>query len=100
MAAALVLLHEYLRSRAQAAGMEGVGALTVAERPTRLALVTVACLGAAVLPAGTPGTGWGWASVTAVGWVVVGVVGLAQLGLGVARSLRSGGSDQVGDDPG
>ena len=35
-AAALTMLHEYLRARAGAAGMPGVGALTVAERPTRL----------------------------------------------------------------
>jgi phosphatidylglycerophosphate synthase len=101
-AAALVLLHEYLRSRAQAAGMAGIGALTVAERPTRLVLVAVACTGAGLLPGGTPWTGWSWATVTAVGWVVVGAVGLVQLGFGVGRAVgrRSGGPDQVGDDAG
>ena len=78
-AAALTLLHEYLRARAGAAGMPGVGAVTVAERPTRLVLVAVACLGAGTLPGGTPLTGWGWATVCAVGWVVVGAVGLVHL---------------------
>jgi CDP-diacylglycerol--glycerol-3-phosphate 3-phosphatidyltransferase len=34
-AGALTLLHEYLRARAGAVGMPGVGAVTVAERPTR-----------------------------------------------------------------
>jgi phosphatidylglycerophosphate synthase len=85
-AGALTLLHEYLRARAGAAGMPGVGALTVAERPTRLVLVTVACLGAGTLPAGTPLTGWGWATVCAIGWVVVGAVGFVHLWIGVVRT--------------
>jgi CDP-diacylglycerol--glycerol-3-phosphate 3-phosphatidyltransferase len=86
-AAGLVLLHEYLRARAQAAGMPGVGAVTVAERPTRLALVAVACLGAGALPGGTPLTGWDWAGVCAAAWVVVGVVGLVHLAVVVVRSI-------------
>jgi phosphatidylglycerophosphate synthase len=86
-AAALTLLHEYLRARANAAGMPGAGAVTVAERPTRLALVGVAAAGTAVLPGGTPGTGWGWATVCAVGWVAVGAVGLVHLAVGVARTV-------------
>jgi phosphatidylglycerophosphate synthase len=85
-AAALTSLHEYLRARAGAAGMVGVGAVTVAERPTRLVLVAVACLGAGSLPAGTPVFGWGWATVSAVAWVVVGAVGLVHLAVGVART--------------
>jgi CDP-diacylglycerol--glycerol-3-phosphate 3-phosphatidyltransferase len=85
-AAVLTLLHEYLRARAGAAGMPGPGAVTVAERPTRLALVAVAALGAGLLPAGTPWTGWDWATVSAVGWVAVGAVGLVHLGVGVART--------------
>lgn len=85
-AGVLVLLHEYLRARAGAAGMPGPGAVTVAERPTRLVLVAVACLGAGLLPAGTPLTGWNWATVSAVAWTVVGGVGLAHLAVGVVRS--------------
>jgi CDP-diacylglycerol--glycerol-3-phosphate 3-phosphatidyltransferase len=85
-AGALTMLHEYLRARAGAAGMPGIGAVTVAERPTRLVLVAVACLGAGALPGGTPLTGWGWATVSAVAWVVIGAVGLAHLAGGVART--------------
>ena len=85
-AGALTFLHEYLRARAGAAGMPGIGAVTVAERPTRLVLVAVACLGAGTLPAGTPLTGWGWATVCVIGWVVVGAVGLVHLSIGVART--------------
>ena len=85
-AAALTFLHEYLRARANAAGMPGPGAVTVAERPTRIVLVAVAAAGAALAPGGTPGTGWGWATVSAVGWVAVGAVGLVHLAVGVART--------------
>lgn len=85
-AATLTLLHEYLRARAGAAGMPGPGAVTVAERPTRLALVAVAALGAGALPGGTPWTGWSWATVSAAGWVAVGVAGFAHLAVGVVRT--------------
>jgi CDP-diacylglycerol--glycerol-3-phosphate 3-phosphatidyltransferase len=86
-AGALTLLHEYLRARAGAAGMAGVGAVTVAERPTRLLLVAVACLGAGALPGGTPVTGWSWGTVSAVAWVVVGVAGLVHLAVGVVCTI-------------
>lgn len=90
-AAAVTLLHEYLRARAGAAGMPGPGAVTVAERPTRLVLVALAALGTAVLPDGTPGTGWSWATVSAVAWVAVGAVGLVHLAVGVARTTPPAG---------
>ncbi|MBV9920206.1 MAG: CDP-alcohol phosphatidyltransferase family protein [Pseudonocardia sp.] len=86
-AGALALLHEYVRARAQAVGMSGVGAVTVAERPTRLIVVAVAALGTATLPAGTPLTGWGWATVCAVLWTAAGLVGAAQLVVGIVRSV-------------
>ena len=83
----LVLLHEYLRSRAQAVGMPGVGAVTVAERPTRLIIVALAAGGAAVAPAGLPSLGWNWGTTFAITWTVAGVVGMVQLLLGVRRSM-------------
>ena len=86
-AVGLVLLLEYVRARAQAVGMPGVGAVTVAERPTRLILVIMAAGGAAVLPAGVPGAGWSWGTTFAVTWTVVGVVGMGQLLRGVWRSM-------------
>jgi CDP-diacylglycerol--glycerol-3-phosphate 3-phosphatidyltransferase len=84
---ALLMLLEYLRARAQSVGMPGVGAVTVAERPTRLILVGLAAAGSAVFPSGVPMLGWGWAAVTAIIWTVVGVVGLGQLAHGVRRSI-------------
>jgi len=89
-AGALVLLHEYLRSRAQAAGMPGVGAVTVAERPVRIVFAALAALGTAVLPDGTPLTQWHWATLSAACWVVVGVVGMVQLAVAVVRDMPGG----------
>lgn len=86
-AAAVVLLHEYLRSRAQAAGMPGVGAVTPAERPTRVVLVAVAALGHGVLPGGIPVVGWPWATTGAVAWVAVGLVGFGLLSVAVTRDV-------------
>ena len=86
-ALSLVLLMEYLRARAQSVGMPGVGAVTVAERPTRLIVVVVAAAGTALSPAGLPLFGWGWATTLAVTWTAVGVIGMAQLLVGVRRSI-------------
>jgi len=85
-AGALTLVHEYLRARAGAVGMPGVGAVTVAERPTRVVIVAVACLGAGSWPAGTPSTGWNWGTVSVVLWLVAGVVGFAHLCVAVVRT--------------
>jgi archaetidylinositol phosphate synthase len=85
--AALVMLHEYVRARAQSVGMPGVGAVTVAERPTRVIVVAVAALGTGTFPAGTPWTGWGWAAVCAVLWAALAAVGLTQLVVAVARTV-------------
>ncbi|MYW73214.1 hypothetical protein GTW08_13885, partial [Pseudonocardia sp. SID8383] len=85
-ALALVFVHEFLRARAQSVGMPGVGAVTVAERPTRLVVVALPALGAAVLPAGPPLVGVSWGTVFALTWTVLGAVGLVQLAVGVVRT--------------
>jgi CDP-diacylglycerol--glycerol-3-phosphate 3-phosphatidyltransferase len=105
---AALLLHEYARARAQGAGMTSAGAITVAERPTRVIVVAIACAGAGIAPGGTPGTGWDWATVSAVVWAGCALVGLGQLATGIRRELAgrpwpggaSGVPDQAGDDPG
>ncbi|WP_323056106.1 YhjD/YihY/BrkB family envelope integrity protein [Streptomyces sp. NEAU-W12] len=88
VAACLAQLHEYLRARANAAGMRGVGVLSIAERPLRVVLCAVACLGSGLWPDGTPGTGWNWAEVCVMGWTAAAGVGFVQLAAGVARALR------------
>ena len=85
--AAATLLHEYARARAQAVGMPGVGAVTVAERPTRIILVALPAVGAAVFPAGVPGPGWSWGTTFVVTWAGVAAVGLVQLLVGLVRSV-------------
>jgi CDP-diacylglycerol--glycerol-3-phosphate 3-phosphatidyltransferase len=80
----LALLHEYVRARAAAGGMAGIGVVTLSERPTRV-IVTAACL----LGAGLfPGAADAWANVGAAAWVALGVTGLAQLLVAVRRRLR------------
>ena len=77
---ALMLLQEYLRARATAAGMTEVGIVTVWERPTRV-IVTAAFLASAAA-LGSP-----WPALGAVVWVGLGCVGLGQLAVVVRRRL-------------
>lgn len=86
-ALAVVFVHEYLRARAQSVGMPGVGAVTVAERPTRLVVVVLAAVGTAAAPAGLPLLGWGWGVTFAVTWTALGAVGLGQLARGVRATV-------------
>ncbi|MFB9688733.1 CDP-alcohol phosphatidyltransferase family protein [Amycolatopsis plumensis] len=89
--AVLLLLHEYVRARAQAAGLRGPGAITVSERPTRLIVPAVAVTGAALAPAGTPWTGWPWGTTCVVLGTGLSLIGLAHLWVGVARAFGRGG---------
>jgi phosphatidylglycerophosphate synthase len=78
-------LHEYVRARATAAGLPGIGAVTVAERPTRVILAAAALIAAGLL------SGWlAGAIPTALvaGWAVLALGGLTQLLLVVRGSLR------------
>ncbi|MGM1061998.1 CDP-alcohol phosphatidyltransferase family protein [Saccharothrix sp. Mg75] len=85
---ASVFLHEYARARAQGVGMTGAGAVTVAERPTRVVVAAVACLGAGVWPGGTPWVGWSWGAVCLALWAAVAAVGGAHLVVALRRGLR------------
>lgn len=82
-AAATGWLHEYVRARATVAGMAGVGVVTVSERPTRVVVAALFCLGAGLHPSAAQAWGTAGASATAV----LGLVGLAQLLPAVRRSL-------------
>ncbi|MFD7659388.1 CDP-alcohol phosphatidyltransferase family protein [Actinosynnema sp. NPDC059797] len=84
---AALFLHEYARARAQGAGMVGAGAVTVAERPTRVVIAAVACLGAGAWPAGAPWLGWSWGAVCLALWAVAAVVGGVQLAVALRREL-------------
>ncbi len=79
-------LPDYLRARAGQAGVEETGAISVWERPTRVIMTGFTLGGAGVVAL----LGYGGAVVvglgTAVG-VVLGLVGTAQLGVSLRRSL-------------
>jgi phosphatidylglycerophosphate synthase len=82
---ALCWLPDYLRARAGQAGVTETGALSVWERPTRVAMTGCTLVGAGVL------SGAGFADTvvtagTAVG-VLLGAVGVAQLGISLRRML-------------
>jgi phosphatidylglycerophosphate synthase len=79
----VALLHEQVRASARAAGMREVGVVTVAERPTRV-IVTAAFLLAAGL---YPDRAGDWATIGAITWTGVGVIGFAQLAVVVRRRL-------------
>jgi len=86
---ALAWLHEYARARAAVAGMTGIGAITVAERPTRVILVITAL--------GLGGLAWfinphlapGAVTVVVSVWVVVGLLGAARLTGAIRTALRA-----------
>jgi len=82
---ALCWLPDYLRARAGQAGVAETGAISVWERPTRVAMTGMTLAGAGVV------SGLGAADLvvtagTAVG-VLLGAVGVAQLGVSLRRML-------------
>ncbi|UOY03979.1 CDP-alcohol phosphatidyltransferase family protein [Blastococcus sp. PRF04-17] len=78
-------LPDYLRARAGQAGVSETGALSVWERPTRVAMTGMTLGGAGVVSS----AGWAAEAVTAgaaVG-VLLGVIGVAQLAVSLGRKL-------------
>ena len=80
---ALVFLLEYSRARAGNAGGDEVGAVTIAERPTRVIVVAAALLAGGVLP----GSADDLATVGVAVLTVVTAAGLLQLLPALRRSL-------------
>lgn len=80
---AAIVMIEYTRARAGNAGLEQVGIVTIAERPTRVLCVVFALVAAAIMPSRATlmaNTGAGIATATAI-------VGLAQLTWALRRLL-------------
>lgn len=84
-------LHEYVRARATAGGMQEIGAVTVGERPTRVSITVSGLVIGGV--AGLVHDSWGAAVMTAAAaaWLALAVIGLAQLAVAVRRELGSSG---------
>ena len=85
--AAVSWLHEYVRARAAAGGMDGLGIVTLGERPTRVSVAISGLLVGGL--AGLVHSGWESAVVlvAAVVWLALGVIGLVQLVVAVRREL-------------
>ena len=84
LAGSLMVLQEYARARAAAAGLSDIGVVTVWERPTRVVVTAFTLLFAGIAPA------WAVTSVASAGagsWLVLGAVGLTQLLVTVRRRL-------------
>jgi phosphatidylglycerophosphate synthase len=86
---ALCWLPDYLRARAGQAGVRETGSISVWERPTRVLMTGLTLAGAGVLA----GSGLDAEAVTAGAAVgtVLGVVGVAQLGVWLRRALGEPG---------
>jgi len=87
-AGALMMLQEYVRARAGAAGMTEIGVVTVWERPTRVIVTAAFLLGAAVYGASSAAAASVWSTRGAWAWLVLGAFGLVQLAVVVRRRLR------------
>ena len=80
-AVAIALIHEYLRARAGGVGHHEVGAVTIAEKPTRIALGVMFLVACAVRPQDTEQL----ATIAIATWLIIGLVGFAHL----MRTFRS-----------
>lgn len=89
-------LLEYVRARAGNAGHGPVPAVTVGERPNRIALCAAGLYTAGVFSTAEAVL----ASAALALLTLLSVVGLVQLLVATRRHLASGGTDQIGDDRG
>ena len=75
LAVSLALIHEYMRARAGGLGYHNSATITAAEKPTRIALGVMFLIASAVFPKSASVL----AGVAAICWIVVGILGFAQL---------------------
>ncbi|MCN0151376.1 CDP-alcohol phosphatidyltransferase family protein [Salinispora arenicola] len=80
-------LHEYVRARATSAGMREIGAVTVGERPTRVAVVIVGLLLAGLAGLVEPDLAAGTITMATAVWVLLAGFGLGQLLAAVRGAL-------------
>ena len=80
-AVSIALIHEYLRARAGGVGHHEVGVVTIAEKPTRIALGVMFLVACAVRPQNTEQL----ATMAIATWLVIGLIGFAHL----MRTFRS-----------
>jgi CDP-diacylglycerol--glycerol-3-phosphate 3-phosphatidyltransferase len=88
LSGALAWLQEYIRARAMASGMRGIGVVTVAERPTRILLAVFGLVFAGIGGLASPDLAIGTVTVTSAIWAVLACVAMLQLLLVVREELR------------
>ena len=81
VAISVALVHEYMRARAGGVGHHEIGAVTVAEKPTRIALGIMFLIACAVRPEDSAQL----ATIAILTWIALGVIGFAHL----MRTFRS-----------
>jgi len=85
---AVVLLHEYARTRAALAGMPGVPSVAIAERPTRVVVAVVALVLSAAAGVVSVRLAAGVATVALAVWLVLGLLGGARLVSAIRSDLQ------------
>jgi CDP-diacylglycerol--glycerol-3-phosphate 3-phosphatidyltransferase len=86
-AGALSWLHEYVRARSVSAGMKEIGAVTLGERPSRVAIALVGLVAAGVAGLIQPDLAAGTMTVLTAIWILLALFGLGQLLAAVRRTL-------------
>ncbi|MEV0898066.1 CDP-alcohol phosphatidyltransferase family protein [Actinoplanes sp. NPDC049802] len=81
-------LHEYVRARATAAGMPDIGVVTVGERPTRVAVTVTGLILTPLAAVIVPGRVAAVLATAVAAWLILQLVGLAQLTVAVRAALR------------
>jgi CDP-diacylglycerol--glycerol-3-phosphate 3-phosphatidyltransferase len=84
---ALCWLPDYLRARAGQAGVDETGAISVWERPTRVAMAGMTLGGAGVVAAAGPDATGAVVTAGAGAGALLGVVAVVQLGRAIRRAL-------------
>jgi phosphatidylglycerophosphate synthase len=87
--AAVSWLHEYVRARAAAGGMDGLGIVTLGERPTRGSVAISGLLVGGLAGLVHPGWETTVVFVATVAWLALGLIGLVQLVVAVRRELAA-----------
>jgi phosphatidylglycerophosphate synthase len=86
-AGAISWLHEYVRARAAAGGMDDIGTVTVGERPTRVSVAISGLIVGGVAALVHPGWDETVVLIAAIAWAALGLIGLVQLVTAVRRTL-------------
>jgi len=84
LAFAIAMIHEYMRAKASGIGFRGVGIITPAEKPTRIAIGVMFLFACGLLPERTSQL----ATIASQIWLIVGVFSFAMLMRSFRQNLK------------